>query len=119
VYVEVVDGTSPILTHPDDFTYSEGSTGHTILWQGTENYPSHYEVFKNGSIYQSGLWNSSSELISISVDGLTQGTFLFTIVVFDESGNFATDTVIVEVLEAPTTSSTTTTTTTEPVDVNP
>ena len=117
VYVEVVDGTSPILTHPNDFTYSEGSTGYTISWQGTENHPSHYEVFKNGSIYQSGLWNSSSEMVSVSVDGLTQGTFLFTIVVFDQSGNFAMDTVIVEVLEAPTTSSTTTTTTTEPVDI--
>ncbi len=111
VYVEVVDGTSPILTHPDDFTYSEGSTGHTILWQGTENYPSHYEVFKNGSIYQSGLWNSSSEMISVSVDRLTQGTFLFTIMVFDESGNFATDTVVVIVLEP------STTTTIEPWDI--
>jgi ABC-type transport system substrate-binding protein len=117
VYVEVVDGTTPILTHPQDLAYSEGSTGHTILWQGTENYPSYYEVFKNGSLYQSGLWNSSSEMISVSVDGLTQGTFLFTIVVFDQTGNSATDTVVVMVLEPSTTTTTTSTTTIEPGDI--
>ena len=112
VYVAVVDGTPPVLTHPNDLTYSEDSTGHTISWQGTENYPSHYEVFKNGSIYRSGPWNSSSEVISVSVDGLTQGAFLFVIVVYDIAGNSAMDTVVVRVLEPPTT-----TTTTEPGDV--
>jgi ABC-type transport system substrate-binding protein len=99
VYVEVVDGTSPVLTHPNGLTYSEGSTGHTISWQGTENYPSHYEVFKNGSIYRSGPWNSSGEMISVSVDGLSLGTYNYTLVLTDDGGNFASDTVFITVID--------------------
>jgi hypothetical protein len=49
---------------------------------------------------KSGLWNSSSETISISVTGLSVGQYNFTIIVYDVGGNTVSDIVWVTVSDA-------------------
>jgi hypothetical protein len=115
-WVIINDITPPSLNSPADISFQVGETGYYVDWIPSDNNPLTYSITRNGTAIGSGQWTSGDSL-DVSLDGLSEGTFLFTIVVFDQSGNFAMDTVIVEVLEAPTTSSTTTTTTTEPVDI--
>ncbi|MHA2198793.1 MAG: hypothetical protein ACXABN_02890 [Candidatus Thorarchaeota archaeon] len=114
VMVIVQDGTLPTIDSPADITYNEGEIGNSISWNPSDLHPVGYQIYRNSVSIQSGPWNSSSELITISVDGLTQGEYNFTIIVSDIGNNLGVDEVIVTV-QAGTTSSTTPTTTTTPI----
>ncbi|MHA2118196.1 MAG: hypothetical protein ACW98J_04680 [Candidatus Thorarchaeota archaeon] len=92
------DKSVPVLNHPDDIHYFEGSSsGENITWTPSDDYPLSYEVFANGTALISGDWNSSSESITVLVWGLDAGQYNYTIVVSDFAGNTATDTVMVSV----------------------
>ncbi|MFW9967528.1 MAG: hypothetical protein ACFFEA_10280, partial [Candidatus Thorarchaeota archaeon] len=92
------DKTAPVLNHPDDIGYFEGSSqGESITWTPSDEYPLSYEVYVDGTVLISGDWNSSSESITVPVWGLDAGEYNYTIEVSDFAGNTATDTVIVSV----------------------
>jgi len=110
VMVEVVDTTAPWIDCPGDIVYEAGTTGNNITWHLSELNPDTYEVSMNGSIIQSDTWVSKS--ISITVDGLDIGTYLFSIVVTDKGGNQASDDVIVRVKPGVISTTTATATTT-------
>ncbi|MFW9813318.1 MAG: hypothetical protein ACFFF9_12730, partial [Candidatus Thorarchaeota archaeon] len=95
VYVNVSDGITPTIDTPPDITYNEGDTGYLIQWDPADAHPSGYEIFREGVLIISGLWNSSSETITVSVDGQSVGTCNYTIRVFDVGGSSASDTVMV------------------------
>ncbi|TFG14653.1 hypothetical protein EU537_03010 [Candidatus Thorarchaeota archaeon] len=122
VWVTVVDGTSPTIDSPSDVEYTEGETGHEIEWTPFDHHPLSYIILLDGETARSGSWDNASLPISISVDGLGEGVYNYTISVEDVAGNKASDTVIVTVnaesssttTGTSTTTSTTTTTTTIP-----
>jgi hypothetical protein len=92
------DKTAPVLNHPDDIHYFEGSSsGETITWAPSDDYPLSYEVLVDGVVLMSGDWNSSSESIAVPVWGLDAGEYNYTIEVSDFAGNTAVDTVVVTV----------------------
>jgi hypothetical protein len=95
VYVNVSDGIAPTVDSPPDVTYDEGDTGRYIEWKPSDAYPSSYEIYREDLLIASGLWNSSSETISVSVDGHQVGTYNYTIRVLDIGGSDASDTVFV------------------------
>jgi parallel beta-helix repeat protein len=99
VLVTVVDTIPPYIDSPDDLTYEEFGTGYSITWNPSDPHPSNYKIYLDGEVYKSGLWNSSSETVTVSVDGLSQGTHNFTIVVIDVGLNWVGDTVFVTVAE--------------------
>ena len=99
VVVTVTDTIEPILNSPSDIIYSEGDTGKFIAWVATDNNPATYIVYKDGTLFDTNTWSSDSSLI-ISVDGLSSNQYNFTIVVVDQEGNSASDTVIVGVTAA-------------------
>ena len=113
---QIVDTIPPIINAQSDIQYTESSTGHFLSWTPYDLHPFSYAIFLDNVIIQSESWNSSSETITISVDGLSIGIHNVTIVVFDTSGNSAFDTVLVTVIAASSSTttivSTTTTTTT-------
>lgn len=109
VFVYVQDGTGPIIDSPADVLYIEGETGHTISWNPSDLHPASYEIFRDGLVVKSGVWNSSSETISISVDGLSPGEYNYTVSVTDLGSNSIADLVIVMVEAAATSSNPTTT----------
>ncbi|MHA1912664.1 MAG: PKD domain-containing protein [Candidatus Kariarchaeaceae archaeon] len=97
VTVEVNDLTDPTIDSPADITYEEGAYGYYIYWTAYDNYdPDTYEVYRDSSLYTSGSWYNGSA-IAIDVNGLTEGTYTFTITVYDGNGNSATDSVILTV----------------------
>jgi hypothetical protein len=102
--------TTPTIDQPADIDYVEGTTGNTIIWTPSDAHPSHYVVYRNGTEVALASWNGSS--ITVDVDGLSVGVYNYTIVVYNTSGNWASDTVLVIVLSQATTTTTTTTNTT-------
>ncbi len=99
VLVTVVDTTPPTISRPADIEYEHGTTGHTISWVLEDLSPDTYTIYLNGLPLESGMWNSSSATITISVDGLDAGTHIYTIVAADVHGNSVSDTVMVTVID--------------------
>ncbi|MFX0015701.1 MAG: S8 family serine peptidase [Promethearchaeota archaeon] len=98
VIVTVVHITPTLtLTSPTDISYNERETGYNINWTATSLFPDTYIIYKNSTKIDIGFWTSSNP-ITINVDGLAVGSHNFTIVVEDSYGNSVIDTVIVTVV---------------------
>ena len=93
-----MDWIVPQLDHPLDIEYFEGDTHYSITWNLSDMHPASYIIYRDETIVQSGSWNESSEIITISIDGLPVGTYVFRITATDANGNVAYDEVIVKVL---------------------
>jgi hypothetical protein len=102
VWVYVYDGTWPTINSPIDINYDEGQTGFVIEWTPSDSHPQSYIVYRNSIEIKSGMWNSSSETISIQVGGLDYGEYNFTINVLDVGGNSVSDHVEVIVIDGTT-----------------
>jgi len=110
VWVTVVSGALPTIDHPADLSFTEGTTGHVIIWHPSSPSPDHYELYRNGTLTASGPWDGSP--IEVNVSDLDVGVCNFTLVVYDALGLSVSDTVIVTVTAASTTTTTSLTTTT-------
>ena len=86
--------------------------GNRIEWTLQDPHLDYYVIEQNGTVVGEGDWISASTLVlmSYSVDGLSIGTYNFTISVYDESGNNAYDQVWIYIVDDSTTSTTTSTT---------
>ncbi|MGY5873441.1 MAG: hypothetical protein RTV72_14415 [Candidatus Thorarchaeota archaeon] len=100
VWVTIFDGTRPLINSPDNITYNEGQTGFDISWTPSDLHPVSYVIYKDSIEIKSGLWNSSSEAITINLDSLGFGVYNFTVAVFDIGGNLVSDEVSVIILDA-------------------
>ncbi len=99
VYYYTVDDTVPSVDTPSDIIYDEGDSGNAITWTLGDEHPSTYEVRRNGTIIESGEWNSTANEILIGVDGLGLGMHNYTISVYDSVSNMGSDTVLVTVVD--------------------
>jgi len=120
VSVSVDDIADPCINHPTDVVMTESDLGLIIVWNGSDVHPDQYEITLDGVLFSSGQWNSSSEYLNVSLDGLAIGEYTFVITLNDTSNNTVSDTVVITV-EAVVTITTTitttnTTTTSEPGD---
>lgn len=107
-----VDTLHPTVDSPSDIIFQVGETGQSIIWHPEDDFPESYQVLRNGTVLLEGSWNSSSESITVSLDGLPVGTYNYTIVLADISENSISDTVIVSVEEVTNTETSTTQTST-------
>jgi hypothetical protein len=98
----------PEIDHPADMQYEEGTTGHSIEWVPSSEMPWNYVIEQDSVIVDSGSWNGGP--LTINIDGLANGTYVYEIAVFDSVGYSATDSVSVIVTETPPTTPTTPTT---------
>lgn len=96
IFVTILDIINPVINNPDDRTIALGSNGNILSWEVLDNNPDYFIVYRNNLLLLDGNWNSD-ELITISLDNLIAGTYNFTIIVYDISRNWVTDTVIVNV----------------------
>ncbi|MHA2433649.1 MAG: right-handed parallel beta-helix repeat-containing protein, partial [Candidatus Thorarchaeota archaeon] len=95
----VQDTDPPVVVGPADLSYKVGETGNVLAWQAADSSPDTYEILMDGTLLKSGPWNSSSEVVEISVDGLAAGTYVYTASFIDASGNVASDEVTVTVIK--------------------
>ena len=87
------------MTEPPDVTMDEDDTGLSIIWTGTDIHPDTYEITQDGVLIASGSWNSSSESLTVLLDGLSVGDYTFVVTLNDTSGNSVSDSVVVTVEE--------------------
>jgi hypothetical protein len=97
VTVTVVDTTSPFIDHPTDIEVDIQAASIQITWRPTDLLPFNYEIYQNGTLATSGTWASGENLTYSLPDDLSIGTYNFTVVVWDTSGNYNSDTVIVTI----------------------
>ncbi|MDH5402736.1 MAG: hypothetical protein OEY49_09615, partial [Candidatus Heimdallarchaeota archaeon] len=99
ILVTILDLTLPTIDiKPGNYTYNEGETGNTIQWHAIDSHSDVYFIYRNGSQIQTGVW-SGTTLISINIDGLLLGYYNFTIIFYDESNNYSSHFVIIEVID--------------------
>lgn len=91
------DEVPPTINSPEDISFMFGELGYTIQWSPADEYPDRYEVYVDSILQRSGDWNSSSEVITVSLDDLGIGIHNYTVAAYDLGNNFVTDTVIVNV----------------------
>jgi len=92
----IADDESPTIDRPADITFVVGTTGNRIIWTPLDDNPSSFEIGSNSSVYASGSWAGSR--IVLDLDGLAAGEYTFTILVYDGTGNSASDAVRVTVI---------------------
>lgn len=113
VYIAVRDYTDPaILSQPVDIEMTEGNIGFSVIWTCSDANPLSFEIRLDDILVDSGEWLTSPENITISLDDLDAGEYVYEITIYDESGNSVQDSVTVVVNEVVTTTTSTTTTTT-------
>ncbi|MCH8908320.1 MAG: hypothetical protein IH840_14630, partial [Candidatus Heimdallarchaeota archaeon] len=99
ITVTVVDGSIPIITSSGDIAISEGSTGNSISWIPTDANPTIYDLFLDGSPLVQGVAWTSGIQITRNVDGLSLGAHIYTLTVYDDGGNSASESITVTVVD--------------------
>jgi peptide/nickel transport system substrate-binding protein len=68
------------ISHPDDVSYINGSTGNSITWYILTNLELNtiYYVYQNDSLFDTGGWQSGSP-VTINIDDFTEGSYEFRI----------------------------------------
>ncbi len=95
--IKGLDIRPPTLWHSYNPAIGYKSTGNTLKWYAYDKFPSHYELYIDGLLKESGSWNGSD--IIVSIDNLNLGQHQLTMVVFDTSNNNASDDAIVDVYQ--------------------
>ena len=93
------DSSPPALVMNGDSFRIENGTSLEITWIAFDDTPWSYEIFVNSDIVVSDLWDGLN--ITYLFEPPNVGVWNVTIVVYDAFGNFAYDTIMVEVYESP------------------
>ena len=97
-FVVVVDITPPTLTHISDCRFVLGDPNSMVIWEAYDLHPASYIIKRNGVIIRP-LLEWAGEDIMLSFVGWTPGSHEIEVVVSDTSGNVATDTFVVTLVE--------------------
>ncbi|MHA1912422.1 MAG: hypothetical protein ACTSYA_12095, partial [Candidatus Kariarchaeaceae archaeon] len=83
-------------TPNDNYFFYEGTTGHTLTWIASDQNPDRYLIYQEGIVIQNDTWEDD-EPVSISLNGLIEGNYNFSIKFTNDEGAFVTDSLIVKV----------------------
>ncbi|MHA2102630.1 MAG: DUF7743 domain-containing protein [Candidatus Hodarchaeales archaeon] len=95
VWVQVVDSTSPTISHPVDQTIEFGILGNNLSWIVEDLDPGNYTLFVNDISVGESNWIPGE--IMINIDNLAVNTYNYTLLINDASGNTVSDTVMINV----------------------
>ena len=93
-FIEVYDGTPPNVTDYGNQTIESGSTGVSLNWTATDNYPAYYEIYNNSVLIANNTWTSNVNISQI-ISTYYLGEYNFSIIVYDDSGNNITSTIFI------------------------
>ncbi len=98
INMTVIDTTAPVIDiFPSDDTIEVGTTSNFLNWTVIELDPLTYNVSINSVFDQEIVYTNGSVLFNI--DSLTLGYYNITAVFFDNSGNYANDSVFINVTD--------------------
>ena len=90
-----LSGLAPEILSSADVDYVQGTTGNQIVWEVTDEDPNDFTIYRDSILVVTDDWNGSN--IIHNVDGLSGGSYNYTLVLTDISGHIVTDTVWVTV----------------------
>ncbi|MHA1928705.1 MAG: right-handed parallel beta-helix repeat-containing protein [Candidatus Thorarchaeota archaeon] len=93
----LVDTDIPQIVEPDDQSVLHGETGHSIIWDVSDEFPFEYSISINGNKSSERTWLGYS--IETSLDDLPIGSYQISLNVTDCVGNSNSTTVLVEVIQ--------------------
>ncbi|TFG99326.1 hypothetical protein E4H12_03125 [Candidatus Thorarchaeota archaeon] len=93
------DRTAPVINHPTDIEFVEGTENQTIIWGLIDVNPTTYEVSVNGTVVDSGSWTSGDDIV-LDLEDFAAGEYSCIITAYDIAGNSASDEVMVIVTAA-------------------
>jgi parallel beta-helix repeat protein len=97
VLISVIGDNQPptISSPPDTITYEEKNA--SLIWEVSDLFPSKFEIkiLPDEQLIQSGSW--SGENIEVDLSTFTEGEYTIRCIVYDTSGNYGFDDVIVTV----------------------
>ncbi len=96
VIVTVEDTTAPTVNSPTDITLESAAANIDISWLAEDLRPDTYKIYRDDILVANGSWSEGNIIYQIP-SNLLAGVYNYTIVVYDTSGNFASDTIIVEI----------------------
>ena len=93
----LADG-APNVVPSGNISYTLGTTGHVIGWTLSSGnlYNGTYTLYVNGVINQTGSWTSGQNLL-VNVDGLSAGTYQYSLIVNDGINGITNSTMLVTV----------------------
>jgi parallel beta-helix repeat protein len=97
----VQDTTPPLISRPEDITYTKGEGEHSITWMISDLSLTSYRVLLDGIELSSSAEPANVTSFSWFLEDKDPGIYSYTMMVEDIWGNTATDTVIVTVLGFP------------------
>jgi len=98
VYITVESSTPISIYGPDYISFNEGELGWTIDWDIYGEAPGYYWVYQNGDVLFGGDWDYSGYRVSVILDGLPAGNYVFSLDVGDSLGSQMMFTTVVDVL---------------------
>lgn len=72
---------------PDYISFNEGELGWTIDWEIYGTATGYYWVYQNGELLLEGVWDYSGYIVTVNLDGVPLGNYIFQI--FVEDSNYA------------------------------
>lgn len=95
IQLRIYENATPVINGPSDVQYYFNQTGHTVRWNVSEAHMDKYVISRNGTSISNGSLDPDKPYVSVNVDGLKVGTYIYSCMVNDTSGNFAIDNVTV------------------------
>lgn len=95
----VADTYPPSIDHPADLEFAEIDGVKQITWTPDDEYPDSYVLYRDSVEQDSGSWDGNSITVDIYPTQISLGMHNYTISVSDTSGNAASDTVMVTILD--------------------
>ena len=99
VFIAVIDSIAPRIEGITNISLNKGETDKKITWMVVDFHPAIYDIELNGKRIANGSIEFSPFVI-VSLNGLMQGYYNYTLIAFDTSNNSAASSVIVSVLLA-------------------
>jgi hypothetical protein len=95
--IRIHENSTPVISGPEDVAFYFTESGYSLVWNVSDDYMNQYVVERNDEELASGYLNEDAPFVSVSLDGLSVGTYTYRLRVNDTSGNEASDEVLVTV----------------------
>ncbi|MFX1273148.1 MAG: hypothetical protein ACFFAX_15800, partial [Promethearchaeota archaeon] len=89
----------PLISGPNDLWVWSNQSQVQLEWEASDDTPNNYTVLVNGSAVQEESWDGSDVIVSIANPGT--GVWNVTLLLYDLSDNWASDSVMLEVRAVP------------------
>ncbi len=96
INLHVVEVDSPIIVGPEDLEMDISNSNKNITWILEDLTPTTYNVTQNGTLISEGEWQNGDN-VTINLDALPPGYYIFQITVLDAFDHVASDTVSVTI----------------------